>query len=50
MKLGIWDALGLGAAVRDEEVVETQNESNGIVSRAIDALKNLFCSDSKKED
>lgn len=46
MRLGIWDAFGLGAAVRDEEETPTQ----GIVSKAIDAIKKLLCSDKTKED
>lgn len=50
MRLGIGDAFGLGAAVRDEEVVESDSTTPGIVSRTIDAIKNLFCSDSKKKD
>lgn len=50
MRLGIGDAFGLSAAVCDEEVVESDSNTPGIVSRTIDAIKNLFCSDSKKQD
>lgn len=45
MRLGIGDAFGLSAAVRDEEEAPKQ----GIVSRTIEALKNLLCSDKKEE-
>ncbi|MBP7062312.1 hypothetical protein KBA84_05980 [Patescibacteria group bacterium] len=50
MKLGLLDSFGLGSAIRDEEEMQQESDSRGIVSKTLDALKNLFCSDSKKED